>query len=211
MMVRTSTQFPKGVKAMRTPLVRVLATALAAVALLGPAPDCQAVVLPSGTFIGLFGTSAAARPELVGVALQDNLIPFTITDASNTVLFQGTVQDRVVRSEMTGALHFYFFIRDTDSTGRHHIVGVSRTGFGNGSTDVDYRTDGLGDVGPWWASRLVVPDEVDFDFSLCPIYPGLESLFTFVVTEATDFAQTGTLTLYTEDGSSVTLTCAAPK
>jgi hypothetical protein len=75
---------------------------------------------------------------------------------------------------------------------------------------VDYRTDGLGDVGPGLASRTVIPDEVDFDFSLDAIGPGQESLFTFVVTEATGFAQTGTLTLYTDDGSSVTLSCAAP-
>jgi hypothetical protein len=209
-MVLTSTPFLEGAKTMRTSLVRVLAAALAAATLLGPAPQSRAVNLLVGQIVALNGTTSAARPELAGVVLQDNLIPFTITDASNTVVFQGTVQDRVVRSNVTGALHFYFFIRDTDPTQSGSIVAVSRTGFGTGSTDVDYRTDGLGDIGPDLALRIFGPGEVDFDFWDNPIPAGLESLFTFVVTRATDFAQSGTLTLYTDDGSSVTLPCAAP-
>ena len=75
---------------------------------------------------------------------------------------------------------------------------------------MDYRTDGLGDIGPDLAFRVFGPDEVDFGFWDNPIPPGLESLFAFVLTQATDFNQSGSLTLYTDDGSSVTLPCAAP-
>src|SRR5262249_32485997 len=88
--------------------------ALAVAVLLGAGSPIRAVFLPPGGCVWLFGTTAATRPELVGVALQDNLIPFTIVDGVGNPCFAGMVQDTVVKSNLTGALHFYFRIRDTD-------------------------------------------------------------------------------------------------
>ena len=87
---------------------------------------------------------------------------------------------------------------------------VARTDFTSQFTDVDYRLDGLGTVGSPLACRSADGDEVDFSFDPC-IFAGSDSRFVFVITCATDFDPTGgTLTLYADGGSSVTLTVAAP-
>ena len=178
--------------------------------LLGVVSAVRAEVLPPGDCVGLSGTTAAARPELAGTVLQDNLIPFTIVDSDGNPCFQGVVHDRVVQSTLTGELHFYFYIRDTDPNLPCCIMEADRTGFNDGLTDVDFRLDGPGTVGPPLACRSADGDEVDFSFDPC-IFAGSDSRFVFVITCATDFDPTGgTLTLYADGGSSVTLTVAAP-
>jgi hypothetical protein len=119
------------------------------------------------------------------------------------------VQDRVVQSTLTGELHFYFYIRDTTANLPCCLVSAARTGFGSGLTDVDYRLDGLGTIGPRLACRTVTGNEVDFFFDPC-IPSGSDSTFVFVITRAQDFDQTGILTLGFSDGSFVTLNVAAP-
>jgi hypothetical protein len=184
-------------------------SALAVALLLGAGSLARAVFLPPSFWVGLSGTTYAARPELGGVVLQDNLIPFTITDSAGNPRFQGVVQDRVVQSTLTGELHFYFYIRNTTPNLPCRIVRAARTGFGVGLTDVDYRLDGLGTVGPPLAHRTGTGDEVDFFFG--PGIPaGLDSKFVFVITRAQNFGPGGTLKLTTNDGSSVTLNVAAP-
>jgi hypothetical protein len=190
--------------------VRHLAkSALALAILLGAVSRVAAVVLAPGDCMGLGGTTAAAQPELAGVVLQDNLIPFTIADAAGNPCFQGVVQDRVVQSDLTGELHFYFYIRDTVPNLPCCLVKVARTGFADAPTDVDYRVDGLGTVGPSVACRTPTGDEVDFYFDPC-IPSGLDSYFVFVITSAQNFDQVGTLTLTTDDGSTINITVAGP-
>src|SRR2546423_15056565 len=64
------------------------------------------VLFPGGS-VAVAGTTAAARPELAGVAIRDALLPFTITSASGGTIFKGTLQDRVVRENQAGTLDFY--------------------------------------------------------------------------------------------------------
>lgn len=59
-----------------------------------------------GETIALSGTTAAARPELGGSVVRDQLLPFQIKDANDRVILEGKVQDRVARSSQLGTLIF---------------------------------------------------------------------------------------------------------
>ena len=189
--------------------------ALATLVLSGGPPAALAVSLPPGSIADLSGTTVADRPELAGVVLEDALIPFTITDASDNLIYQGTIQNRVVMSDTLGTLIFEFRIRDTDGTLAGSLIGVSRTGFRSGttlfSTDVDFSLDGLGTIGPPGASRNGGGNQIDFAFASNPVMAGAESQFVGALTDALNYDAVGTLTLYTSDGSdSGPLTVFAP-
>src|SRR5688572_27412833 len=105
----------------------------------------MSVVMPGGA-VPLPGTTAAAQPALAGVVVRDALIPFSVDDGLGHTIFQGTLQDRVVRENGTGTLDFYQTIRaDAGFTIPAMLQYVSRSSFGGWFTDVNFRTDGLGD------------------------------------------------------------------
>jgi hypothetical protein len=183
---------------------RWAASALSVALLLGSGSLARAVVLAPNQCVPLFGTSG-----LGGLVVQDNLIPFQILDAAGNYCYEGVVQDRVVLRP-SGTYDFYFRIRDTTPGLPCCIVEVARTDFTNQFTDVDWRIDGLGTIGAAAACRSVAGDEIDFLFDPC-IRAGSDSRFHFVATEATNYDPNGgTLTIITDDGSSVTLTVAGP-
>ena len=189
--------------------------ALATMALSARPLPTFAVSLPLGGIAALSGTTVADRPELAGLVLEDTLIPFTIMDSSGNLIYQGTIQNRVVMSDTLGTLIFEFRIRDTNATLGGSIIGVSRAGFRNGTmlfaTDVDFSLDGLGSIGPPGASRNGGGNQIDFAFASNPVTPGDESLFVGALTDAISYEAVGTLTLYTNDGSdSGPLTVFAP-
>jgi hypothetical protein len=138
-----------------------------------------------------------------------------IKDSSGAVIYQGIIQNRVVLSNLLGSLIFSFRIRDTNPSLGGSIVGVSRTGFREGTTlffpDVDFALDGLGNIGPSGASRNGGGNQIDFAFASNPVTAGAESRFVIALTFATKYDAVGTLTLYAEDGSdSGPLTVFAP-
>lgn len=157
-----------------------------------PSP-ANAVPLSPGDTVPLSGTTVAARPELAGVVLQDVIRPFSI-DFGDGTFTTGQVQDRVVRETATGTLDLYYRIfNDAGSAG---FVGQIVRGFFDGfATDVDFRIDGLGTVGPDSAFRSLAGslggDQVFFSFLADRIDPGEESRFFFVRTDATNFNEGG--------------------
>jgi hypothetical protein len=180
-----------------------------------PATVGPFVSLPPGGLTFLSGTTVVEHPELAGTALEDSLIPFTITNASGTLVYRGTIQNRVVWSNILGTLIFSYRIRDTDATLGGSVIGVSRTGFRQGTTffntEVDFRLDGLGSIGPSGASRNGSGNQIDFAFANNPVTAGAESFFVEVMTNATHYDAVGSLTVYTSDGSdSGPLTVFAP-
>lgn len=177
---------------------------LAATFLLLSNPAFAVTLLPGDT-VPLFGTTLAADPELAGLALKDNLLPFQL-DPNPTTPFTvagGNVQNRVVRSDDTGNLIFSPRIRDTFNTeaGRFVISGFSLTGFSDFATDVDFRTDGPGSEGIEGAIRSASGDVLEFLFPLGvqidSTFPGVqqESQFAVIKTDARNFALTGTMTV----------------
>jgi len=106
----------------------------------------QAVLLTgAGTTDFLIGgTTAAEKPELAGVVLEDVITPFEISGGGETL--SGTIQNRVVRSDLTGTLTFYWRIRPDSGSG--DISAFRIGGFEGFSLDADWRPDGLGTVAP---------------------------------------------------------------
>lgn len=156
------------------------------------------------------GTTAGSRPELAGVILKDELIPFEIRNNKGRVIFAGKIQNRVVQSNKTGTLSFYFLVRNTSPGLPGRITEIRRDGFGGWKTDMDYRLDGLGTIAPDSVNCATNGTTVGFSFGKNPITSGSESRFCFVLTEATEF-DTSSMVIIANDGSKVTLKVAAPK
>lgn len=156
-----------------------------------------AVVVAPGTVHPLSGTTSAANPNLAGVVQSDPLIPFEIVDAAGTVVIRGKLQDRVVLSNNLGTLVFAPRLRELESTDESAaIIAMRVTGHDGVSTDIDFRTDGLGDVGPSFVSRSSGGGDVlTFRFDSPAISPPEESLFTSILTDAEHFARTGSTTI----------------
>jgi hypothetical protein len=181
----------------RSPRIFTAIACAAALAAVGTS-EAFAVPLPPGGFVPLTGTTVAARPELAGTVLVDNIVPFTLGN------LQGNLQVRVIRETAAGTLDFAYGIRDLSSIDpagtNDQIIATSHGGFDGWATDVDYRTDGLGTVGPTLGARIGAPlppgvqfvffDPVGLD-NVDPSDP-LASYFYFIKTEATDYGPSST-------------------
>ena len=152
------------------------------------------VVVPGAT-VATLGTTAAARPELAGVVIRDALIPFTITSSGGAVLFKGTLQDRVVRENVSGTLDFYEAIRTTGPGSTiAKLDSIIRENFAGFATDVDYRTDGLGApaIHPLKVTRSPTPGaSLDFQFGGVVVGSNQDSRFFFIKTNATSYTVNG--------------------
>jgi PEP-CTERM motif len=140
---------------------------------------------------GLGGTTSAARPELAGTVLEDDVVAFSFAGIS------GTVQNRVVRETVSGTLDFYWrVIVDANSTGGSvEALRIGSFGY-DWITDADWRVDGLGTVNAY-AGRVFNPanpsnadGDINFLFTDPAIGAGQESTFMFLHTDATSYART---------------------
>src|SRR3569833_1712277 len=106
------------------------------------ASAAHAVPLAPGGSVLTPGTSVAARPELAGTVVYDNMVPFTVKSTGGVVIATGQFQDRVDKETGTGTLDFYYrLISDTSSTG--NVTLNTRQDFAPFTTDVDFLTDCL--------------------------------------------------------------------
>lgn len=178
--------------------------ALAAVSLFAASP-AQAVLLGPNQTLPLPGTTSAAEPQLAGLIIVDELIPFSFFSASDAGTILGTVQQRIVRSDLDGTLDFYWrVINDVTSVG---VIGSFRIGqFVSPEYNANYRTDGSGDVGPQQAHRFGAPFESYvnfFDFPPDGLLAGQSTLFMFLDTTATAFAPTAFFDVTNIDQTSI--------
>jgi len=147
--------------------------------------DAGLVVVGGSTTIG--GTTAAARPELTGTVVRDELIPFSVTGGGGTI-FTGTLQDRVIRAT-DGTLTFAQSVRANTSLARRALLDyVRRSDFDGFGTDVNYRTDGVGQANlhPELVRRTGDGANVQFSFH-DRLSAGQDTLLYFVKTNATSF------------------------
>jgi hypothetical protein len=127
------------------------------------------------------------------------------------LIYKGKLQDRVVKSRVNGTLSFCLFIRDTQQHLPGAITAVARGNFADFQTDVEFRVDGSGRIGPKWANRSSDGENITFDFEKEPVHSGNDSRFFFILTDATEYApESGSTILRTTDGSSVRLATSAP-
>jgi hypothetical protein len=154
------------------------------------AGDAAAASLEAPDLEALAGTTAAASPELEGIVLEDVIRPFAIEwGAGQSVT--GTIQDRIVRSDVDNTLIFsYRIINDTTSDAPLRFV--MREDYAGFTTDVDWRSDGLGMIGPNFATRSFDGSQVSFFFNgQAMIDPGEDSYFFFIKTDATTYNEGG--------------------
>lgn len=155
-----------------------------------------AVVVAPGAGSPLAGTTSAANPNLAGAVVNDTLIPWAITDGMGTTLVSGSLQNRVVQSDLLGSLIFAPRLVDIvyGPSGAPDGLSLSLSGYGAGALDIDFRTDGLGE-----ASFPLVARSASGDTLLFPAVtgaPGFESSrFLSILSTATGFGLTGMFTL----------------
>lgn len=154
-----------------------LAMAIAAMAL---GSGAQAVVLPAGT-TPISGTTVAANPQLAGTVLEDDDVAFSF--AAGTVT--GHVQSRVVRSSVDGTLDFYWRVFNDDNSATS-LTSFRLVNFFTSVYNGDYRTDGLGDVGPDNVLNFG-GGALNFRFDETPVGPGQSSYFMFLDTNAVNY------------------------
>ena len=166
-----------------------------------PLPD----PVPPATFVDvpIPGTGEAARPELAGVMLEDVTKPYDFVSGVATIF--GSVQTRVVRSNLDGTLDFYWRIIPAhtprlapiiDSTIDSFRVG----GFGAIPLDADWRNDMVGMTTPITA-RNFGGGFVSYLFNGLGV--GNFSNYFFLDTQATAYAAVGSYDFVYGGGSIV--------
>jgi hypothetical protein len=153
-----------------------------------------AISLLPGREISPIGTTLSAHPELAGMAIANVNRPFSIPDGSGRVV-SGYLQDRVVRSTETGTLIFsQRVVLDVTSSGTKSVAEWVRNAMTSVTTNVDYRTDGEGNMGASSVQRSNTGSNVRFKMPRL-IARGQSTRFHEIVTNATNYAATGQTTL----------------
>jgi hypothetical protein len=159
-------------------------------ALVAPTFTAHAAVFGPGDDLPLTGTTSAAEPQLTGTVIEDESLPFTITLASGGQT-TGTIQHRVIRSDLDNTLDFYWCIT-SDSDSDADLSRFRISSFVSDLYKADYRTDGLYDRGFESALRFAgsIDASMNFRFTDLRLAPGERSAFVFLDTRHTEYART---------------------
>ncbi|MCP9439911.1 MAG: PEP-CTERM sorting domain-containing protein [Nitrospira sp.] len=125
---------------------------------------------------------------MAGVIQVDELAPFSFDAYGGTV--SGTVQVRVVQSNLDGTMDFYWRVFN-DATSAGPIGSFRFGGFTDSFQNVNFAIDGLGEVDSISALRFsgAFDGYVNFDFGDA-LTPGSSSKFFFVDTNALSYTRT---------------------
>jgi hypothetical protein len=159
--------------------------------MMGGMPVITGPVTFPGEFTPLSGTTEAARPALAGLVLYDAIEETILFAFGPGVPVQ--IQLRVVRSDITGLLDFYYRIltgttplgspADTVTIWLPPPAGIT-------VTYADFRPDGLGTTAP--DKFIYGPPDNKYTFVFSGGVPADTSTrFFFVSTNARDFSATG--------------------
>jgi hypothetical protein len=159
--------------------------------MMGAMPVITGAVTFPGQFTPLLGTTEAARPALAGLVLRDTLQEAVLFGIGAGVAVQ--IQLRVVRSNTTGLLDFYYRIL----TGGSPLGDPADTvtvwlppPTGMNVTFADFRPDGLGSTAPDKFIYGPPPNKYTFIFSQ-GVPANTSTRFFFVSTNAREFSSTG--------------------
>ena len=163
-----------------------------------------AVPIHPGDVVNLNGTTAAAEPWLVGVNADGaSAFPFTVLDNGGVPVFQGVFTSEPRRSDILGTTRVRYRLRDMQAVGDRRVARVDILGFAGLQTNVEYRTDGIGVVGPNLASRVhTTGAQISFIFSNPLLTPGLESRYFHVHSNGAAFTETGIVRVVLNTGES---------
>ncbi|HIB63591.1 MAG TPA: hypothetical protein EYO33_00315, partial [Phycisphaerales bacterium] len=120
-------------------VVAILATGSTALA--GPVVN----LAPSQLTDGLSGIDNSNFIEIRGATVSDKYIDFSIFSNTegdtSSLLYEGTLMTRIVRSHTTGNLHFNYRVFDGNANLDGRISHIEVGGFGAFQTRVEYRSD----------------------------------------------------------------------
>lgn len=179
----------------------------ASTALAGPVVN----LAPSQLTDGLSGINNSEFSEIIGSAISDKYIDFSIfADTEGdapSLLYQGTLMTRVVRSHQSGNLHFNYRIMEANSALAGRISHIEVGGFGDFQTRVEFRDDAtsIGEEGPYMAERAANGDIIDFTFDGGLNTADDSHFFFAMVNTDTFFEDSALATIYLETGESVSL------
>ncbi len=166
---------------------------------------------PSQMTDALSGIDNSEFIEIRGTAISDKYIDFSIFSdtegEASTLLYEGTLMTRVVRSHQTGNLHFNYRIMEPNSGLAGRISHIEVGGFGDFNTRVEFRNDAtsIGEEGPFMAERGVHGDIIDFTFD-GGLNTADDSHFFFAMVNTDTFYEDSALaTIYLETGERVSL------
>jgi hypothetical protein len=165
---------------------KVLLAAVAAAALgsLGGTAARASMIAPGGS-VNVAATVGAGS-DLAGTVLRDQVIPFTVQSEGGQSIFEGTLQDQVIRLDGGGALVFAQTVRADRGFDRPVILDfLRRTGFADQAADADF-TGGAGGASPEKVFRSADGDLLHFKFD-DRLAPGEATRLSFVRTESTAF------------------------
>lgn len=172
-----------------------------ALALTALGTHAHATVLAVG-ITPLNGTTLAAKPQLAGTVVEDDISNFSFAAYGGTVT--GSVQSRVVRSDVDGTYDFYWRVfNDANSSGA--ITSFRVADFVTSVYDADFRIDGLGDTAPDSVLLFSYP-ALNFLFGAAggsTLGPGASSNFMFLDTNATSYVHTALYDLTTLENGSI--------
>ncbi len=154
--------------------------------------------VPPGATVSLSGTTGILSPDFGGTVICDNLKTFVVRDDSGNLVLTGEVQDRVSRSTTLNTLVFRLRVRNLSGPGGAQLTGVARTGFRGVPTDVEYFTDGSGQVGPNSVTRSLDGNELSFAHQPNVIIPPNEGRFTAALTSSPDYDLNASITLFAQ-------------
>ncbi len=186
-------------------VVAILATGSTALA--GPVVN----LAPSQVFDGLSGIDNSNFIEIRGTTVSDKYIDFSIFSntegETSSLLYEGTLMTRIVRSHTTGNLHFNYRVFDGNANLDGRISHIEVGGFGDFQTRVEYRSDTIpaADEGPSSAERSIDGNILDFSFT-DGLDTGDDSMFFFAMLNTDVYYEDAALaTIYLESGESVSL------
>lgn len=166
--------------------------------------------LNAGESADLFGISHFEDNSLGGVIVPEGDLfeQFAIGDPAGSY-FEASLQSRVIIRDDNGMLDFSWHIRDVENLSSQ-VASVVVNGYEAWSVGVEYRTDGLGNLGPDSAFRSADGDSVGYNFENGGLgYPD-ESRFFFSRTDAMDYDMSGTIRITLVTGEFVELDTWAP-
>jgi len=166
--------------------------------------------LPPDTRLSVPALTDAGYPNLGGVVLSDQLVPFTLKGREGEGC-TGNLQERVVRSTNTGKLDFYYAVRDTAGIGA--VSKIDTSSFAGLPVSVGYRTDGLGTVSPQTVIRSGAPGaSITFEFGSTPVSCAAhqESRFMLISTGVTNFVPGGKADIFSTSGIEFSMPAVMP-
>ena len=167
--------------------------------------------LPPQTTLKVPALTDAGYPNLGGVVIYDELVPFTLQAPGGSVQCSGNLQERVVRSTNTGELDFYYRVRDTAGVGT--VARIDTSSFTGLPLSVGFRADGLGTAPPQVADRSAAPGaSITFEFGSQPVSCAThqESQFMLISTGATNFVVGGKADIFSTTGVEFSMPAVMP-